>query len=65
MAKRERDALGERRRRAEAVDEVMAYFEALPDAGTPLTDEERDESEAAWAEYLRGDFVVDPLTART
>ncbi len=53
----------------EQIDEEMAaldaFYEALPDAGTPITDEERADFEAAWAEYRRGNFVVDPQTART
>ena len=51
--------------RDEGIDEVLAGLMALPDAGTPLTDEERSDIEAAWAAYRRGEFVLDPDTART
>lgn len=51
--------------RAEAIEEVVAGLMTLPDAGTPLTDEERADIEGAWAEYGRGEFVLDPHVART
>jgi hypothetical protein len=50
-------------------DEELAalaeFYEALPEAGTSLTDEERADIKSARAEYRRGDFIVDPHTART